>query len=227
MQRGHIAGIISARIFALIDREVHGIAGSVFSYRSSVLLVASRRIYESLDTAAGRLARAITFGTRLDEKTRHALKVNTKSQLLHWRRRGTGGHLRDFEAHFDRMGRVTRHLDHAGYLLIGIDAYLTADAIAKACEVGDDRHCHRAMVVKGSGFAGSAGGSALGSIAAYGVCNALFGLESLGSSVLWCGLVLGAAGSVAGGAIGGGVGKTIGKKVDGLVFENTYSARQP
>lgn len=186
-----------------------------------------RRIYETLDSTAGRLARTITLGTRLDENARGALRIKTKSQLLHWKRRGTGGHLRDFEAHFQRMGRITRYLDRGGYLLIGVDAYLTSDAIAKACEAGDDRHCHRAMLVKGGGFVGRAGVGSMGGSLAYSACSLLFSIESAGSSFLWCGIVVGAAGSVTGGLLGNWVGKSAGRKASRLIFENTYQTRQP
>ncbi len=177
-----------------------------------------RRIYESLDTAVGRLSRTIALGSPLDQRARQTLKINSKSQILHWKRNGTGDGLRDFETHFDRMGRISRYLRHGGYLVIGIDGVLTHDTISKACEVGDDRHCHKAMMVEGGGFAGRTAGGVVGGFIGYATCNAVFGIPSVGTSLLWCGLVAGAVGGVVGGAGGGWAGKSIGQRL----FENTY-----
>jgi hypothetical protein len=84
-----------------------------------------RQIYSALDSAVGRLSRTLTLGTSLDQDAKRALKVNSKSQVLYWKRNGTEGHLRDFEAHFERMSRISRYLRRGGYLVIGIDGYLT------------------------------------------------------------------------------------------------------
>ncbi len=146
-----------------------------------------------------------------------------KRQILHWKRNGTGEGLRDFETHFDRMGRISRYLKMGGYLTIGIDGALTYDTISKACEVGDDRHCHKAMMVEGGGFAGRTLGGIGGGVAAYGVCNFFLAAPTFGTSLLWCGLVAGAAGGVVGGAAGSSFGKTAGT----AVFESTYSTDAP
>ncbi len=47
------------------------------------------------------------------------------------------------------------------------------------------------------------GESSMGFAAAYGTCNVLFGLESAGTSLLWCGIVAGVVGGYAGGKYGG------------------------
>jgi hypothetical protein len=59
--------------------------------------------------------------------------------------------------------------------------------------------------VVGGGFGGIA--------TAYVTCNLVFGIESAGTSLLWCGIVAGAAGSYLGGR---------GEKVGEILYETTY-----
>ena len=52
---------------------------------------------------------------------------------------------------------------------------------------------------EGGRLVGSIGGGALGGFSGvYITCNMIFGLETAGTSLLWCGLVAGAAGAYTG-----------------------------
>lgn len=51
----------------------------------------------------------------------------------------------------------------------------------------------------------------LGALGTYGACNLLFGLESVGTSLLWCGLVAGGVGGFTGSSVGGAVGEASGE----------------
>ncbi len=157
-----------------------------------------QQLYSALDTNMGRLSRTIALGTPRDMAARSALKISTKSQVLHWERHGTDGGVKGFQSHFDRLAQTTRYLKNGGYLTIAIDGALTYDTIKKACK-SDDRFCHKTAVVESSGFAGRVVGGFSGGILAYGACSTIFALPSAGSSFLWCGLVAGAAGGFLGG----------------------------
>lgn len=180
---------------------------------------AQRRIvYQQLDTAMGRLARTLSLGTPIDLKARQALKVRTKSQLLEWRRNGTAAGVTDLQPHFGRIQNVTRYLKGGGYLTIGIDGYLTYDTITNACSYGDDKFCHRTAATEGGRFAGNVAGGALGGGAAYVGCNALFGAPTVGSSVLWCGLIAGPIGGLIGGTVLGEGGAQTGSVIHELTY---------
>ena len=159
-----------------------------------------RRIFAALDTLLGRMARALSLGTPMDQRARDALKISSKSQILHWKRHGTAGGLKDLKAHFERMAQVSRYLRAGGHLAIALDAYLTYDTITRACRAEDERECQRSAVVQGSAFAGSVLGGTFGGGLAYAACSAVFALPSAGSSLLWCALAAGGAGSVVGGS---------------------------
>ena len=61
---------------------------------------------------------------------------------------------------------------------------------------------------------GSIGGGALGGFSgAYFTCNIFFGIETAGTSLLWCGLVAGGLGAYAGGTAGGSSFEFIGEKL--------------
>ncbi|WP_166264454.1 hypothetical protein [Marinobacter caseinilyticus] len=139
-----------------------------------------QHLYAALDTDMGRLSRTLALGTPRDMAARSALKISTKSQVLHWERHGIDGGVKGFQPHFDRLAQTTRYLKNGGYLTIAIDGALTLDTIVKACASGDDRFCRRTTVVESSGFAGRVGGGVVGGMAAYAVCNAIFVLPSGG-----------------------------------------------
>lgn len=176
-----------------------------------------QQLYSALDTNMGSLSRTLALGTPRDLEARSALKISTKSQVLHWKRFGTEGGVKGFQPHFDRLAQTTRYLRNGGLLTIAIDGALTYDTIKKACK-SNDRFCHKTAAVESSGFAGRVVGGSLGGLAAYGACSAIFALPSAGSSFLWCGLVAGAAGGFLGGT---GFGYW-GEKRAEAIFESNY-----
>ncbi len=73
---------------------------------------------------------------------------------------------------------------------IALDVGQSVARIHRACTVDADKNqCGR------TGFreTGRVAGGFAGSGAAYAVCNVIFGLPSAGSSLLWCGIVVGAS----------------------------------
>lgn len=178
-----------------------------------------RQIYSQLDTRLGKLGRTLALGTPFDQHARASLKVHTKSTVLHWKRHGTGP-IAGFQGHFDRLARTTRWLRLGGYATLAIDVALNEYAITDACNSGDAAECSRqtyALRGKSAGtVAGVLGGGVIGT---YGICNAAFGIQTMGTSLLWCGLVVG-------GATGAGVGYAAGKGGQ-MLGESIYKASIP
>lgn len=87
--------------------------------------------------------------------------------------------------------------------------------IAEACTSSpDSQRCNKTKFAETGRVAGSVGGGMLGgSAAAYATCNLLFGLETAGTSLLWCAVVAGAAGSYAGSTYGGDLGEATGQVI--------------
>lgn len=180
-----------------------------------------QRAYRTLDTALGRISRTLTMGTPIDMTAKSALDINIKSQILHWKRHGTEQGVKGFQKHFATMQRHARFFKTGGFLTTGIDGFFTYDAIVKACQSKNDRECRKAAVVEGSAFGGRVGGGLAGGAIAYTTCNAFLAAPTVGTSLLWCGIVAGAAGGVAGGMGGGWF---LGSAGD-VLFETAYPAR--
>lgn len=166
-----------------------------------------RSIYRNLDSAIGGLVRLLTTDGLESMAAKRSLKISTKSQILYWKRHGTAGGVRDLRPHFDRLRTASKWMRGAGAFTITVDAYLTGDTIMKACQSGDQDLCHYTAVTEGSAFAGGVAGGLAGGALAYAGCNALIGIPTLGTSVLWCGLVAGGVGSIAAGSAGSQFGR--------------------
>lgn len=178
--------------------------------------VERQQAYRTLDTALGRVSRMLTMGTPYSTSAKSVLKINTKSQVLHWKRNGTESGVKGFARHFETMKQHGKYFKAWGALTVGIDGIFTYDKIQQACSVGSERECHRSVAVEGIGFGGRVSGGLAGGAVAYGACNAVFAGPTLGSSLLWCGIVAGGAGGVAGGAALGKVGEAIGQVIHEL-----------
>lgn len=165
------------------------------------------QIYQQLDTQIGRLGRMVALGTPFDERAKASLKVSSKSTVLQWRRHGVGP-VAEFQGHFDRFATAARWLRFGGYATIAIDVALNEHAISNACKTGNEEHCSRqTYALRGKTAGAVAGGFVGGMLATYGVCNVVFGIQSVGTSLLWCALVAGGAGTTVGGMSGGKAGE--------------------
>lgn len=164
-------------------------------------------VYRMLDSHMGRVVSALSTQTPFAAPARRRFNIHTRSQIKYWNRNGTTEGVRDFKRHFGNIHRVHGWVRGGGYLALGIGGVLTYQNIAHACEVGDEEDCLRETVVQGTEFGSVAGGAALGAKVGYLACNAVFGVPSSGTSLLWCGLVAGTAGSVGGGLGGGWLGR--------------------
>jgi hypothetical protein len=181
------------------------------------------QVYRTLDAPIGRIAKRITLGLPLQQDAAKGLRVRHLRQILHWRQHGTAGGVGAFRKHFDHLKTINRYLTRGGYITLALDTALTADTLVQACRAEDRATCHRTAAVEGAGLVGGVAGGSFGGVVAYTACNLLFGLESVGTSLLWCGLVAGAAGGYVVGEGGGRLFKAGGN----LIFEQTYPLGPP
>ncbi len=85
--------------------------------------------------------------------------------------------------------------------------------------MGADQSCGKTSFGEGGRLVGSVAGGAFGGVgAAYLTCNVLFGIQTVGTSLLWCGIVAGVVGSYAGGKYGGQFTKEKGE----VLYETIY-----
>jgi len=79
-------------------------------------------------------------------------------------------------------------------------------------KLGREDECSKTKYLEGGRLSGSIGGSAMaGFSASYLTCNILLGVESAGSSLLWCRLIAGGVGTYKGGEYGASMGESRGK----------------
>ena len=119
-----------------------------------------------------------------------------------------------YTKNLDRVARQAKILKSMGYLSIALDSYSSGYKIYEACTTGREDECSKLKYTETVKFTGSViGGSFAGSAGAYFTCNILFGLESAGTSLLWCSLLAGGASAYAGGDLGGKGGEKLGSVI--------------
>ena len=146
--------------------------------------------------------------------------LNTKSVLHQWKQQpGQVDSVPGFERNYRNVTRLSKTLRGAGYFGIALDVGKSGLKIHEACTVGAELSCGKTSAGEGGRLVGSVGGGAVSGIGAvYVTCNLLFGIQTAGTSLLWCGIVAGVAGSYAGGKYIGMGGKATGE----VLYETVY-----
>ncbi len=152
------------------------------------------------------------------------LGLSSKSFVRQWRAQGGSGDIRGFENNYRQLTNTACHFSRLGHVSIVLDVGFSVASIAEACAVeSDGEFCRRTKYAETGRAAGSiALGSFGGWAGAYGLCNLVFGVESLGTSLLWCTIVAGAAGGYAGGQAGSFGGSWAGNRA----YETIYDKKQ-
>ncbi len=161
------------------------------------------------------------MGFTLDQESiKNSLGLNTKSILHQWRQQpSTVTTVPEFAKNYNNVARLSNTLKHAGYVGIALDVGQSGLKIHEACTVGADQSCGKTSFGEGGRLVGSVAGGAFGGVgAAYLTCNVLFGIQTVGTSLLWCGIVAGVVGSYAGGKYGGQFTKEKGE----VLYETIY-----
>jgi len=152
---------------------------------------------------------------------KNGLGLSTKSIVHQWKSQpGNVTDIPGFSKNYDKVAKLSKTLKGAGYVGIALDVGQSGVKIHEACTVGTDKECTKTSFKEGGRLAGSVGGGYVGGIAsAYITCNLVLGIETAGTSLLWCGIIAGVAGGYAGGNVGGSV---VGELGDTL-YEKTYN----
>jgi len=181
----------------------------------------SRRVmFEKLKLALDRMVGHQSMGLDFEaESIKRSLGLNTKSIIKQWKKQvGPVKNIEGFEENFVKIGKYSKTLKHFGYIGIGLDVGQSVIKIHEACTINTENECKKTEFKESGRLVGSVGGGAAGGWAAYGVCNLVFGFESAGTSLLWCGIVAAGAGGYFGGSYFGKVGKSGGN----LIYQHYY-----
>lgn len=156
-----------------------------------------RRLFQQLDNVLKTMVGRARMGLNLERgNLKRSLGLSTKS-LVHQLKDYPGPvtDLPGFEKNHGRVVRYSKILRRAGYIGMGLDVVHSGAKIREACTVGTDEECTKSKFSEGGRLTGSIGGGiAGGTVATYLTCNLVFGLETAGTSLLWCGVVAGGAG---------------------------------
>jgi len=147
--------------------------------------------------------------------TKNSLGLSTKSIVHQWKKQpGAVTDISSFAKNYDKVAKLSKTLKAAGYVGIALDVGQSGVKIHEACTTGIEQQCTKTSFKEGGRLTGSIfGGSASGAGAAYLTCNLLFGIETAGTSLLWCGIVAGVTGGYFGGKTFGKMGESGGLKL--------------
>lgn len=152
--------------------------------------------------------------------TKNSLGLSTKSIVHQWKKQpGAVTDIPSFAKNYDKVTKLSKTLKGAGYVGIALDVGQSGLKIHEACTTGTDQECTKTSFKEGGRLTGSlAGGAGGGILASYLTCNVLFGIETAGTSLLWCGIVAGVGGSYFAGKHLGDYGQNKGQ----VLYETVY-----
>ena len=178
-------------------------------------------MYQQLDNVLKSMVGRARLGMDIERgKLKRSLGLSTKS-LVH--------HLKDhpapikklpgFEKNHTKVRNYAKVLKGAGYVALALDGVQSVAKVQQACTTGTEQEFKKSKFSAAGRFIGSvAGGAAGGILATYTVCTVLFALPSVGTSPLWCGIVVGGIGGLAGADF---LSDEL-KKRGELLYENSY-----
>ncbi|MBL1261927.1 MAG: hypothetical protein COB33_015570 [Thiotrichaceae bacterium] len=152
---------------------------------------------------------------------KNSLGLSTKSMLHQWKQQpGRVVSIPGFERNYKNVARLSRTLRGAGVVGIALDVGQSGLKIHEACTVGADQSCGKASESEGGRLVGSVGGGVGGGVLGpYVACSLVFGIQTAGTSLLWCGIVAGVAGGYFGGKYGGVGGEMAGDTLYEAVYQ--------
>ena len=175
-----------------------------------------RALFRKLDyTINGMLERRM-FGRNIPiSQLKNNMGISSKAIMHQWKHQPGATNLEGFKSNYRKLTNASRSFSRLGYLSIGLDVGYSAASIYEACTVNDSEDFCKLTTYRQTGrVAGSiAGGAGGGYATAYVTCNLVFGLESAGTSLLWCNIVAAAAGGYAGSQLFGKAGESAGKSL--------------
>jgi hypothetical protein len=190
----------------------------VASYKSTGNLnntsfFAQRKIlFTRLNTALSRFGQPALVGNLFAGDIRSNLGLSKKSIIHQWNKNpGSVSTIPDFKKNYTTVAGMAKNLNRVGYVGIALTVMDAGANIQKACTVGDDAACSKSKYTQAGKAVGSVGGGMAAGYATYVGCNILFGLESAGTSLLWCTIVAGVSVGYYGAKHGGAFGESKGE----------------
>ena len=180
-----------------------------------------KALFARLNSTLHSLIGESRLGFSFDQgQVKKSLGLSSKSALHQWKQQPYAvNDVPGFSKNFAKVARLSKNLRIGGYAAIGLDVGHSAVKIHEACTVGEGKGCARTSFGEGGRLTGNIiGGGISGYMAAYGACNLLFSLPTAGTSLLWCGIVVGAVG----GYVGGGYASNYMKEKSEAVYDFVY-----
>lgn len=179
-----------------------------FAQRRSLLL--------QVDTTINGMLERKLFGQDIHaNRIKSQLGLSSKSIVHQWNALGGSGEIKNFSSNYRHLTNTARTFGRVGHLAIALDVGSSVAAIAEACSLEPDREfCTKTQYEQTGRALGSViGGSAGGFLGSYGLCNLIFGVESVGTSLLWCTIVAGVGGGYVGSDFGSSKGLGVGSAI--------------
>lgn len=212
--------VIVARLLNEIQRLHVDTYNQKGSFNNKKFFQTRQILFNRLDNALKTMAGRTLMGLDIERgNLKRSLGLNTKS-LIH-QLKGHPAPITDlpgFEKNNAKVREYGKILKRAGYVGLALDGVQSVAEVRKACTIGTEEECTKSKFSQGGRLVGSVGGGAGGgALASYVTCNAIFGLESAGTSLLWCGIVAGAVGGYFGSRFFSSGGEALGE----VVYETT------
>lgn len=189
--------------------------------KSNDFFTKRRALFQQIDRAVNGMLERRMWGQNVDaNRIKSKLGLSSKSIVHQWKAQGYATDIDGFKSNYTRLANASKIFTRLGYVSIGLEVAGGVSKIAEACTLGQvDANCTKTKFTETGRVAGSVTGGVVGGTAtSYLVCNLLFGIETFGSSLLWCGIVAGAVGSYGGSKLGGSMSASGGE----IIYNYSY-----
>ncbi|PXF64222.1 hypothetical protein [Kangiella spongicola] len=173
-------------------------------------------LFRKLDYAINGMLERRMFSRNVPiSQLKNTMGISSKAIMHQWKHQPGATNLDGFKSNYKKLTTASKSFTRLGYLSIGLDIGYSAAAIHEACTVDNSADFCRLTTYSQTGrAAGSIAGGGFGGWAtSYVTCNLVFGLESAGTSLLWCTIVASVAGGYAGSQLGSHIGQSSGEAI--------------
>lgn len=160
-----------------------------------------RALFLQIDRAVNGMLERRMWGQNVDaNRIKSKLGLSSKSVVHQWKAQGYATDIDGFKSNYTRLATASKVFTRLGYVSIALDVAGGASKIAEACSIQpDSAYCTKSKFTETGKVGGSVvGGAAGGAVTSYLVCNMLLGIETFGTSLLWCSIISSAVGGYAG-----------------------------
>lgn len=168
-----------------------------------------RNLFKLLDNELGAMVGRNQLGFDIDDANlKRSLGLSSKSLVRQLRNQPIPVEdIPGFAKNFIKLTDYGKRLGRVGLIgSIALDGITSYAKIEEACSSGRKDECTKTKFAQTGRFAGSViggyGGGELGAAGGYALCNLAFGVESFGTSLLWCGIIVGGISTLGGGYFG-------------------------